>query len=40
MCVSVCLCVEVGLGGGGAVDDEHVFSCDQLLSSELFPVCY
>ena len=25
---------------GSRVDDEHVFSSDRLLSSELFPVCY
>ena len=31
-----------GVGGGwwGRVDDEHVFSCEQLLIIKLFPVCY
>ena len=31
-----------GGGGGwwGRVDDEHVFSCEQLLIIKLFPVCY
>ena len=43
VCVYVCVCVCVlrwGWGVGIRVDDEHVFSCDQLLSSELFAVCF